>query len=330
MNQIALQLKAMLLSAVATLGLSACVSTYGDWKEVDATPTRLSNFGELSGATVTLRDGQSVFHGGALEFGDALCDEHVCVRKSDVVRIGYQERGVNLLMSAIAAPIVGAVTVVCAIDCRNKSHASGPRATSLQISRQWLDGLAIFDGRVLDSSQIIGGPIENACVQPGPAALDQTFATDADAFAWIIANRQRVHLDCLEDALRFMDGADEIAEKPEHLETWTQLAALVRIRAKWNISRCVSDPEMAEVGTNAAWRIVPSIIRFRIDERRGHAQALAAIDAALADRTVFAFEGDLKSKCRLGILPREQWPDIDAWVASHSPYLLPAATSAGP
>lgn len=308
-----------LLAGLIAAALAGCTS-YGEWREVDATPRLLNGLPEFSSITVTLRDGRKEHLGAVRAYGDVLCGDGACVRNGDVARVRYQERNVDILATALAVPLLPIAAAVCltgcdygAAVCGDRYKPAGPSATPEQAGRQWLDDLIIVDG-ILASDRD-----ENPCVAPHASAVSRSFASDAEAFAWIVANRQQVSWVCLDHTLRRLDDIDRKPGKQAHRESRMQLSALAASRMKWNDSRCMPDPGRAWLARSAAERVVPDN-RFNLDGRQGDAKALQILEQTLADRSVYAFDGDLETRCSTGALPREHWPDVNTWIAAHSPF----------
>jgi hypothetical protein len=309
-------------AAAITLLLSGCMTSRGAW-EARAWSPELAAEVPFDEAEFALKDGRVARLKDIGDHGYAFCGQNGCVRKTDIVTVTYRDSYQDVVGTMVAAPIVAAplavLGVICLINCNfngtpYKMTGKEPVLTAEQAERTWLDGLRIKEGRII-------GTEENACVGDKPTAVGRDFATDVEAFEWIIANRNQVSLECLEQMTRFgraLAGPDG-AQKTQLGQM--QATAVYQVRWKWNIDRCVMTSQNDYMKRQSTTPVSP-LNHFTFGDRRGNPDALRVLEETLANPAIYVYEGDLPRVCMQGILPKDQWPDLQTWIPAHSPFAV--------
>lgn len=315
------------VAAVASaLLLSGCITSRGEWEVRPWSPDLAAEL-PFDDVEFVLTDGRVERLKDVGDHGYAICGSNEtpgCVRKADIVTVAYRSEYKDPSATAIAVPIAAVPVAVLGLICLTNCNFNGtpyeptgkePVATQQQIERQWLDGLRIENGRTMPYNPLG----ENACVGDKPTAVGRDFATDVEALAWIVANRNQVSKECL-DRVFYGGRAASAADGPENERLgMMQVAAVTQVRSKWNIDRCVITTRNDYLKRQSNARLAPQNM-FTFGDRRGSPDALRILEETLNDPATYAYEGDLPRVCTEGILPKEQWPDLPEWIAAHSPF----------
>lgn len=305
------------VALLAAVVLAGC-TTVGQWREEAATPGLVASMAGVSSATFTLSDGRVERITTIRDFGDALCGTSACVRKSEIAKIGYAPRNLDVGGSLLAVPLLPVVAIGKAMLCYpscgyGDRPPEGPKATPEQMSRAWLESLVIRDGLIV----FVGK--DNVCVPPAPASLDRDFATDAEAFAWIIAHRTTVPRACLAALGEELYERDRWASTKTYRQAAMQVDVLLAVRDRWNDARCKRS-EREPSRFRDGWERVTPEQKFDLAAGKGDPALLAIIEQTLADPGTYAFDGDLDKTCGGGVLPPSEWPEKAAWARAASPF----------
>lgn len=312
-------------TALVSLALLAgCVSSpqprqVRPWSQ--AVADDIPPFGEVE---FTLRDGRVERFKDVGDHGDAMCGEFGCVHKADIATAGYSPQktnvGLSLFMAPLAAPALLGLGVICATSndaiCGKSGKPTGkePVATTQQIARAWLDGLVVTDGRFMGTTGIL-----NPCIGDAPTSVGRTFATDVEAYSWIVAHRNEVSLRCLEHGFQRAPSLAQ-ALTPEQIRLgWLQIRSTQEVRYLWNMSICAPDPQTAYLRTGVNRRLAPASTSVQAGAS-GRSDALRVLEETISDPATYAYEDEVVQSCPNGKLPKDQRPDLQAWMAAHSPF----------
>lgn len=314
-------------ATLAALVLCGCISWPQAWRVEpwsQAIGDDIHPFGEVE---FTLKNGRVERVRNVSDHGYAMCGEEACFHKEDIASVGYRPQRSDALRTAagvtMAAPALVVLGALCMINCDFDGGGDGKLtgqetlATREQLQRAWLDDLAIRDGRV------VGKDLQpNPCVGDKPTAIGRDFATDIEAYRWIMANLNAVSVECLGHGFGGSPAiARTIPQEQLRLDT-IRLAATLQVRWAWNYSRCVSTTHTDYLIRRAENRLTPSP-GFVYGDNRGRPDALRVLEQTLADPASYENESDLPRVCKDGVLPRDNWPDLQKWIGGRSPFALP-------
>lgn len=297
-----------MMAALAALVLGGCVSSYEE-VEQPYTPQLLERvLGSVRSFTIVRADATVVTMYEGRDFGAYVCGVAACAPKSDIARIRYLQSGIDPGGTALAVLLAPALPILLIAPTGNDYEVPALRELSPDDrASPWLRNYVVWS----DRRTVTRAENPNPCVDAAnPAHVAQSFASDAEAAAWLWPHRWELSAACL---VKAVDLYLLLGDRPKALDIW----ALGEARDRWERFRCTRG------GGPRALRdvIVTPPVWSDLSPGHGDPAALGVIRATLADPRLFAYQPDLAFVCAEldGVLPDSEWPRVRDYVLSLAP-----------
>lgn len=323
-------MRVVLTIVAAAVLASGCVDL--KYRTEAASPRLLAEITTKTDTLATLADGRQLRMNPPRDFGDALCGDAGCVRKSDIATFEYPDDRVNpammVLGTVVAVPVlaswVGMAGFCYATNyishCASPPSSTSPpslsppspltRATPEQVARQWIDGLTITDGLVNARN-----PRINPCMASYVGNPTPTYANDAEALESVWQTRLQRSGWCLSEAAELFRLAPGEEARDRAMRLW----ALSQVKMRWDSGRCAIDKR---TWTPAEWDPLTAPIgppeSYDLAPRKGDVRLLRLIEETLADPA--AYSEDAPQGCAAGVRPKVEWPAILARLKTLGPF----------
>lgn len=301
---------------VGAMLATGCVSNF-EIVTVKASPRAIADIAKRQYAGLTLTDGTVLEMRPPRDFGDAICGDPGCARKSEIASIEYVKEtpdlGGNLLLWTVGVPaaavMTGVLVATCNLGCPQEGDGTvelPPMATPEQLARVWLDKLTIRDGRYMGRETYT-----NPCTKAYGTLPAPDDATDEAALERIWTNRHHESASCLWEASEQFRKMQTDASRDRAMRLWS----LHAVKRELDVAHCVPPAGARPRGLSP---IAPSD-RYDLDTRKGDPEFLRIIAETLADPMSY-IDANLASRCSYGLRPDDEIQRLIEQVKTMGPF----------